>query len=46
MIVWGTKLDRRPELSRLFSISRPIEEVVAHFGVNLSSVASIPPETV
>lgn len=33
-------------MSRLFSISRPIEEIVAHFGVNLSSVASVPSETV
>jgi hypothetical protein len=33
-------------LSRLFSISRPIEEIVEHFGVNLSSVASVPSETV
>ena len=33
-------------MSRLFAISRPIEEIVAHFAVNVSSVTSVPPETI
>ncbi|WP_454857853.1 hypothetical protein [Rhizobium binxianense] len=33
-------------MSRLYAISRTAEETVEHFGVDVSSVTSVPPETV
>ncbi|WLE00873.1 SOS response-associated peptidase family protein (plasmid) [Agrobacterium leguminum] len=33
-------------MSRLYAISRTAEEIVEHFGVDVSSVTNVPPETV
>lgn len=33
-------------MSRLFAVSRPLEEIVAHFGVDVVPPLEVPPETI